>query len=30
VRLHSGRTIPVAKATALINHANRIKLVLGC
>ncbi len=30
VRLQSGRAIPVAKATALINQANRIKLVLGC
>jgi parallel beta-helix repeat protein len=30
VRAHSGRTIPVAKATALINQATRIRLVLGC
>jgi hypothetical protein len=30
VRLQSGKAIPVAKANALINQANRIKLVLGC
>ena len=30
VRAQSGRAIPVPKATALINQANRIKVVLGC
>ena len=30
VRVQSGRAIPTPKATALINQANRIKVVLGC
>ena len=30
VRLQRGRAIPVLTADALINQANRIKLVLGC
>jgi parallel beta-helix repeat protein len=30
VRSQSGKAIPVGKANALINQANRIKLVLGC
>ena len=30
VRAQSGRAIPVPKATALINQADRIKRVLGC
>ncbi len=30
VRAQSGKAIPTAKATALINQANRIRLVLGC
>jgi hypothetical protein len=30
VRQQSGKSIPAAKATALIDQANRIKRVLGC